>query len=51
MWRSSDNAACNRPVLLAWIDEPVRALAALAELEQRAEEEGNEGSIPYVLGR
>jgi tetratricopeptide (TPR) repeat protein len=50
VWRSSDNAASNRPVLLLWIDEPVAALEALDELVWRAEEEGNEGSIPYVLG-
>ena len=50
VWRSSDNAASNRPVLLTWIDEPSAALAALDELERRAEEEGNEGSVPYFLG-
>jgi DNA-binding CsgD family transcriptional regulator len=50
VWRSSDYAASVRPVQLRWIDESEAGLVALAELEQRAELEGNEGNMPYVLG-
>jgi DNA-binding CsgD family transcriptional regulator len=49
-WRSSDQVAATRPVLLKWADRPDEALAGLYELSARAEEEGNEGVRPYVLG-
>lgn len=42
-------AAVVRPVLLKWADEPEEALAGLQELRDRAEAEGNEGLVPYVL--
>ncbi len=49
-WRSSDQVAAVRPVLLKWADHPTDALGALVELRNRAEEEGNDGLVPYVLG-
>ncbi len=49
-WRSGDQVAAVRPVLLKWADRPEMALPALQELRARAEDEGNEGLIPYVLG-
>lgn len=49
-WRSSDQVAATRPVLLKWADRPDEALSGLYELSARAEEEGNEGVRPYVLG-
>ncbi|MCU1400961.1 MAG: putative transcriptional regulator [Acidimicrobiales bacterium] len=49
-WRSGDQVAAVRPVLLKWADRPSDALAALIELRDRAEEEGNDGLMPYVLG-
>lgn len=49
-WRSGDQVAAVRPVLLKWADHPTEALAALVELRERAEEEGNDGLMPYVLG-
>lgn len=49
-WSSDDQVAAVRPVLLKWADLHQDALAALAELEGRATEEGNEGILPYVLG-
>lgn len=49
-WRSGDQVAAVRPVLLKWADRPEMALLALQELRARAEDEGNEGLIPYVLG-
>jgi DNA-binding CsgD family transcriptional regulator len=49
-WLSSDQVAAVRPVLLKWADHPHDALAGLEELRARAEDEGNEGVIPYVAG-
>ncbi len=49
-WRSTDQVASVRPVLLKWIDEHEAARDALIELRERAEEEGNESLLPYVLG-
>jgi len=49
-WLSGDQVAAVRPVLLKWADFPDDALAALDELRTRAEDEGNEGVIPYVAG-
>lgn len=49
-WSSDDQVAAVRPVLLKWADRHEDALDALAELETRAVEEGNEGILPYVLG-
>lgn len=49
-WRSTDQVAAIRPVLLKWADHPEEALDALIELRARADEEGNEGLVPYVLG-
>lgn len=49
-WRSGDQVAAVRPVLLKWADHPTEALAGLLELRNRAEEEGNDGLVPYVLG-
>jgi DNA-binding CsgD family transcriptional regulator len=49
-WRSGDQVAAVRPVLLKWADYPADALAGLLELRRRAEEEGNDGLVPYVLG-
>ncbi len=49
-WLSSDQVAAVRPVLLKWADHPEDALAGLDELRERAEDEGNEGVIPYVAG-
>lgn len=49
-WLSSDQVAAVRPVLLKWADHPQDALAGLDELRARAEDEGNEGVIPYVAG-
>jgi DNA-binding CsgD family transcriptional regulator len=49
-WLSGDQVAAVRPVLLKWADQPDDALAALDELRARAEDEGNEGVIPYVAG-
>ncbi|MEO6123123.1 MAG: LuxR family transcriptional regulator [Ilumatobacteraceae bacterium] len=49
-WRSGDQVAAVRPVLLKWGDEHEAALAGLAELRERAEIEGNEGLLPYIVG-
>ena len=49
-WLSGDQVAAVRPVLLKWADHPDDALAGLEELRARAEDEGNEGVIPYVAG-
>lgn len=49
-WRSSDQVAAIRPVLLKWADYPSDAYAALSELRSKASDEGNEGLIPYALG-
>ena len=49
-WRSGDQVAAIRPVLLKWADRHDDALLALAELRERAELEGNEGLLPYVVG-
>ena len=49
-WRSGDQVAAIRPVLLKWADQHSDALLALAELRERAEMEGNEGLLPYVVG-
>ncbi|MEO6124364.1 MAG: LuxR C-terminal-related transcriptional regulator [Ilumatobacteraceae bacterium] len=50
VWRSTDQVAAIRPVLLKWADHHGEALSGLYELSTRAEEEGNEGVQPYVLG-
>ncbi|MEO6157886.1 MAG: hypothetical protein ABIQ39_09680, partial [Ilumatobacteraceae bacterium] len=49
-WLSGDQVAAIRPVLLKWADCPDDALAGLQELRERAQDEGNEGLIPYVAG-
>ncbi|MGB9378890.1 MAG: helix-turn-helix transcriptional regulator, partial [Mycobacteriales bacterium] len=49
-WRSNDQVAAVRPVLLKWADYPEDALAALAELRLKAEDEGNDGLVPYAVG-
>lgn len=49
-WHSDDHVAVNRGVLLVFADEIRAGRAALEELVQRAEEEGNTGGIPYLLG-
>lgn len=49
-WRSGDQVAAIRPVLLKWADQPEAALSGLTELREKAEEEGNEGGLPYVMG-
>ena len=49
-WSSDDQVAAVRPVLLKWADRHQDALDALAELEARAAEDGNEGILPYALG-
>ncbi|MEO6203913.1 MAG: AAA family ATPase [Mycobacteriales bacterium] len=49
-WRSSDQVAAIRPVLLKWSDHLSEAQDALCELSAKAVEEGNEGLAPYVLG-
>lgn len=49
-WRSSDQVAAIRPVLLKWSDHLEQAKSALEELHAKALEEGNEGLVPYALG-
>lgn len=49
-WRSGDQVAAVRPVLLKWAGYHEEALAGLTELRRKAEEEGNEGVVPYVFG-
>jgi DNA-binding CsgD family transcriptional regulator len=49
-WRSSDQVAAIRPVLLKWADHLEEAYDALVELRDKAVVEGNEGLAPYVLG-
>jgi DNA-binding CsgD family transcriptional regulator len=49
-WLSRDQVAAVRPVLLKWADHPIDALDGLDELRARAEDEGNEGVLPYVAG-
>jgi len=49
-WRSGDQVAAVRPVLLKWADHHQDALSGLNELRRRAEEDGNEGVVPYVMG-
>jgi DNA-binding CsgD family transcriptional regulator len=49
-WRSNDQVAAIRPVLLKWADFLDEAHDALVELRAKAEEEGNEGLVPYTLG-
>jgi DNA-binding NarL/FixJ family response regulator len=50
LWRSTDEAMWVLPVLLRWIDDDHGALAALDEMTERADEEGNESAMPYLLG-
>ncbi len=50
VWRSADQVAAVRPVLLKWADQNEAALAALDELRDRAQVEGNEGLLPYIAG-
>jgi DNA-binding CsgD family transcriptional regulator len=49
-WRSNDQVAAIRPVLLKWSDHLVESYDALRELHAKALEEGNEGLVPYALG-
>jgi DNA-binding CsgD family transcriptional regulator len=49
-WRSNDQVAAIRPVLLKWSDHLHEAHDALTELHEKALEEGNEGLVPYALG-
>jgi DNA-binding CsgD family transcriptional regulator len=49
-WRSTDQVAAIRPVLLKWADHLDEAYLALVELHAKAAEEGNEGLVPYALG-
>jgi DNA-binding CsgD family transcriptional regulator/RecA/RadA recombinase len=49
-WRSNDQVAAIRPVLLKWSDHLQEAYDALLELQAKAVEEGNEGLVPYALG-
>jgi DNA-binding CsgD family transcriptional regulator len=49
-WRSSDQVAAIRPVLLKWADHLEESYSALVELQAKAVEEGNEGLVPYALG-
>lgn len=49
-WRSNDQVAAIRPVLLKWSDHLDEAYDALVELKAKAVEEGNEGLVPYALG-
>ncbi|WP_346386100.1 AAA family ATPase [Nocardioides sp.] len=49
-WRSNDQVAAIRPVLLKWSDHLEEAYDALVELHAKAVEEGNEGLVPYALG-
>jgi DNA-binding CsgD family transcriptional regulator len=49
-WRSNDQVAAIRPVLLKWSDHPGEAYDALVELRAKALDEGNEGLVPYTLG-
>ncbi len=50
LWRSADQVAAIRPVLLKWADHHVDALAGLEELRDKAREEGNDGLLPYASG-
>lgn len=50
VWRSGDQVAAVRPVLLKWADLHTEALAGLEELRDKAREEGNDGLLPYVSG-
>lgn len=50
LWRSGDQVASIRPVLLKWSDYYEDSLAALEELRDKARDEGNEGLLPYVSG-
>ncbi len=49
-WHSDDHVATNRAVMLVFADELRAGLAALEELLVRAEDEGNTGGLPYLLG-
>jgi DNA-binding CsgD family transcriptional regulator len=49
-WRSNDQVAAIRPVLLKWSDHLDEAYDALVELQAKALDEGNEGLVPYALG-
>lgn len=49
-WHSGDQVVAIWPVLLKWADAHDDALRGLAELRERAELEGNEGLLPYVIG-
>lgn len=49
-WRSNDQVAAIRPVLLKWSDHLDEAYDALVELHAKALDEGNEGLVPYALG-
>lgn len=49
-WRSGDQVAAIRPVLLKWTDHLHESYDALTELLDKAREEGNEGLAPYALG-
>ena len=49
-WRSDDQVATCRPVLLKYADHLAEARAALDELRVQAEAEGNIGQLIYVIG-
>jgi DNA-binding CsgD family transcriptional regulator len=49
-WRSSDQVATIRAAFLKSADFTDESLAAFDELRQRADEEGNDGLVPYIAG-
>ncbi|WP_188113329.1 helix-turn-helix transcriptional regulator [Nocardioides humilatus] len=49
-WRSDDQVATCRPVMLKYADHLPEALGALDELRAQAEREGNVGQLIYVIG-
>ena len=49
-WRSDDQVANCRAPLLKFGDLPRESLAAFEELLVRAEDEGNVGQLPYIVG-
>ncbi|RHW27398.1 LuxR family transcriptional regulator [Nocardioides immobilis] len=48
-WRSDDQVATCRPALLKYADHAAAARAALDQLRERAEAEGNVGQLIYVV--
>ncbi len=49
-WRSDDQVANCRAPLLKYADHLEEARAAFEELLKRAEDEGNHGQLPYLVG-